>query len=78
MVGIDALALKGTRILVIEPIAARLVPWWAGWADRCVERGARADDWRFTEPLPASLAALDRDAGFNRDGLTARSVAFNW
>ena len=72
------LAGRGVRILAIEPVARRLVPWWAEWADRSAAAGARADEWRFPADLPPTLAGLDRDAGFQRDGLTARSVAFNW
>lgn len=73
-----ALADRGVPILAIEPIARQLVPWWEQWAARSVAAGARSDEWRFPVTLPAALAALDRDAGFDRDALTARSVAFNW
>ena len=72
------LAGRGARILVIEPIAARLVPWWDEWADQSVEAGGRVDSWRLQLAVPDELADLSRDAGFARDALTARSVAFNW
>jgi SAM-dependent methyltransferase len=71
-----ALAARKARILVIEPVARRLVPWWEAFAERSVAAGARADEWRFTDPLPPVLADLDRDAGFDRDGLTARSLSW--
>jgi SAM-dependent methyltransferase len=71
-----ALAARKTQILVIEPVARRLVPWWESFAERGVAAGARADEWRFTDPLPPVLADLDRDAGFDRDGLTARSLSW--
>lgn len=71
------LAHRGAKILVVEPIARRLVPWWERWADRAVAAGGRADEWRFDAPLPASLAELDEAAGFDREALTARSVAIN-
>jgi hypothetical protein len=74
---IETLAAQGARILAIEPVSRRLVPWWDDWAARCAAAGARADEWRFRVALPPALAALDRDAGFDRDGLTARSLAFN-
>lgn len=73
-----ALAGRGARILAIEPVSRRLVPWWDDWSARGVEAGAQAGEWRFPIALPPVLAALDRDAGFDRDGLTARSLAFNW
>lgn len=71
------LARRGARVLVVEPIARRVVPWWERWAERAVAAGGRADEWRFDAPLPASLAELDEAAGFDREALTARSVAFN-
>lgn len=71
------LARRGARIVVIEPVARRLVPWWDRWADRAVAAGGRADEWRFDAPLPALLAELDEAAGFDREALTARSVAFH-
>jgi hypothetical protein len=75
---LDALAGRGARILAIEPVSRKLVPWWDDWSARGVATGARAGEWRFPIALPPVLAALDRDAGFDRDGLTARSLAFNW
>jgi len=75
---IGTVASRGVRILAIEPVARRLVPWWAEWAERSAAGGARAGEWRFQIALPPALAALDRDAGFQRDGLTARSVCWNW
>lgn len=71
------LARRGARVLAVEPIARRLVPWWERWAERAVAAGGRADEWKFDAPLPASLAELDEAAGFDREALTARSVAFN-
>jgi hypothetical protein len=73
-----ALAQQGDPVLVIEPISRQLVPWWDEWRTGTTRAGARADEWRFSLALPPALAALDRDAGFGRDALTARSVAFNW
>jgi len=70
--------IRGARVLVIEPIATSLVPWWADFAERATAAGARAEEWRFDAPLPPTLADLSRDAGFDRRELTARSVAFNW
>jgi hypothetical protein len=75
---VASLAVRGAPVLVIEPVSRQLVPWWSDWAARCVAAGARADEWRLPTVLPPVLAALDRDAGFDRDALTARSVAFNW
>jgi SAM-dependent methyltransferase len=61
-------------LLVIEPIALTVSPWWPEWADRIVSAGGRADTWRIDTPLPPALADLDEAAGFDRDALTARSL----
>jgi hypothetical protein len=73
---IHALAARGAHVIVVEPIGRRLVPWWTALAERAVRAGARSDEWRFDDPLPPALASLDRDAGFQREELTARSLAW--
>jgi len=73
---IHSLAAKATSVLIVEPIGRRLVPWWDAAAARAQQAGARSDEWRFEEPLPPALAALDREAGFEREGLTARSISW--
>ena len=67
------LAAAGTAALIVEPIARGATPWWPEWQDTLTPLGARCDDWRFETPLPPALAELDREAGFRRDGLAARS-----
>jgi hypothetical protein len=65
---------RGATVLVIEPIARRLVPWWNDWRDAFLRAGGRADELRFPVALPAALADLDEAAGFKRDELTARTL----
>jgi len=61
-------------VLVVEPIAARPVPWWSEW-ERGFERGGgRADLWRFPAELPDLVRRLDRAAGLDHRELTARSL----
>ena len=73
---IHALAGRGAHIVIVEPIGRRLVPWWDDVAARAEGAGARSDEWRFENTLPPAIAALDRDAGFEREGLTARSLVW--
>ena len=61
---------RGARILIVEPIARRVSPWWAEWAVRF----DRSDEWRFEVELPASLRKLDKAAGLDHRELTARSL----
>lgn len=72
-----SLASRGARVLVVEPVARRLVPWWEDFAAQAVEAGGRADEWRFPPALPPLLADLDEAAGFDREALSARSVSFH-
>lgn len=67
-------AARGVRVLVIEPIARRLSPWWSDAAARVERAGGRADEWRFAVDLPPPLDLLDRAAGLNHRELTARSL----
>jgi hypothetical protein len=64
----------GTRVLVVEPIARGLTPWWPRWAEVVTRAGGRADEWRFPARLPPRLALLDRAAGLDHRELTARSL----
>ncbi len=78
---IDALlglASRGAPVLIVEPIARRLVPWWDAFAMRAVAAGGRSDEWRFPPALPPALADLDEAAGFDREALSARSVSFHF
>jgi hypothetical protein len=67
-------AQRGARVLVIEPIARRPLPWWDGWCARFGGLGARAATWRMAAELPAIVARLDRAAGLDHRELTARSL----
>jgi hypothetical protein len=64
----------GARVLVIEPIARRLTPWWQEWEASFTALGGRADDWRFPISLPPRQRDLARAAGLNPRELTARSL----
>jgi hypothetical protein len=65
---------RGDRVLVVEPLARFVAPWWAGARDAIVSAGGRADEWRFHVELPAIVAKLDRAAGLDHRELTGRSL----
>jgi hypothetical protein len=69
------MAARGMRVLIVEPIATRVSPWWAEWATAFASAGGRADEWRFNVELPDLLRRLDRASGMRHDELTARSLA---
>jgi hypothetical protein len=67
-------AARGTRVLIVEPIARAVTPWWDETAARIKALGGREDDWRFAVDLPPLLRLLDKSAGLHHQELTARSL----
>ena len=67
-------ASKGDRVLVVEPLAGGVAPWWNAWRDAVARAGGRADEWRLRIALPPIVQKLDRAAGMNHRELTGRSL----
>ena len=67
-------AAKGDRVLIVEPVAGFVTPWWGRWRDAFVAAGGRDDQWRIPVDLPAIVAKLDRAAGLHHRDLTGRSL----
>ena len=67
-------AAAGDRLLVIEPLAGSIAPWWGAWRTKTESLGGRSDEWRFRIELPAIVAKLDRAAKLDHRELTARSL----
>jgi hypothetical protein len=67
-------AANGDRLLIVEPLARGITPWWNRWRDQVIAAGGRGDEWRFRVELPAIVAKLDRAAGLNHRELTGRSL----
>ena len=65
---------RGTRVLVVEPIAKSLAPWWPSWAEAVRAAGGREDTWRFPIELPGITGRLDRAAGLDHREVTGRSL----
>ncbi len=65
---------RGTRVLIIEPIAKSAMPWWRGWAEAVAGAGGREDEWRLPIDLPGVAGRLDQAAGLDHSELTARSL----
>lgn len=68
-------AAKAHRVVVVEPIARGVTPWWEAWRAAFMPAGARAQDWRFRVDLPPLLRDFDKSAGLDHRELTARSLA---
>jgi len=65
---------RGFPVLVVEPIARKLSPWWGDWARMFIAAGGRSDEWRFSAELPERLALMDKAAGLDHRELTGRSL----
>ncbi len=68
-------ARNGSSVLVVEPIARRISPWWPEWAGAFRVAGGREDEWRFRVALPDTLALLAKAAGLDARELTGRSLS---
>jgi SAM-dependent methyltransferase len=64
----------GHRLLIVEPLARGVTPWWPEWERAMVAAGGRADEWRFRVRLPEFLRTLDKGAGLDHQELTARTL----
>ncbi len=64
----------GDRVLIVEPIARFVTPWWTAWSDVVLKDGGRADEWRFQIDRPPLVRKLDRAVGLDHRELTGRSL----
>jgi hypothetical protein len=64
----------GARVLIVEPIARAVAPWWDEAARAMTAGGGRADEWRLHLDLPPLLRMLDRAAGLDHREVKARSL----
>lgn len=69
-----AAATRGVRVLVLEPIAKTVTPWWTETGGRFIAAGGRADEWRFETDLPPRIALLGKGAGLNAREVKVRSL----
>ena len=61
-------------VLVVEPLAGFVAPWWKKWRAAFESAGGRADEWRLRAELPPIVEKLDRAAGLNHREITGRSL----
>ena len=69
-----AAAATGARVLILEPIARSVTPWWDATAARVMAAGGRADEWRFESDLPPMLKLFDKAAGLDHRELKVRTL----
>jgi SAM-dependent methyltransferase len=64
----------GASVLILEPIARRIAPWWEDAEVRIANAGGRADEWEITIERPPIVALLDQAAGLDHRTVKARSL----
>jgi hypothetical protein len=64
----------GSHILIIEPLATRITPWWREWSKRVLDLGGSADEWHFDVELPERVHLLGKSAGLKPERLGARTL----
>lgn len=64
----------GHALLVIEPLAGGVAPWWREWVAVFTPAGGRADEWRLRTPLPDIVSRLDRAVGLDHREITGQSI----
>ena len=68
-------AARNVRVIVVEPIAGFVAPWWRDWQRAFETAGGQSREWRVRLPLPPIVVKLDRAAGLNHREVKARSLS---
>ena len=63
------------RVLIVEPLAGFVTPWWKAWSRAFEAAGGGADQWRAHVELPSIVQKLDRAAGLSHRELTGKFLA---
>jgi SAM-dependent methyltransferase len=58
-------ARRGGRVLILEPLARAVVPWWHDMTLRLAAMGARTDEWKLAVEVPPIARELGTAAGLN-------------
>ena len=67
--------LKGSRLLVIEPVSKRVTPWWDAWTARFPKERCSVLEKKLRLDLPPKIALLARSAGLSMDATVVRVLA---
>lgn len=67
-------ATRGDAVLIVEPLAKAVSPWWTADLAPLVTAGGQLDEWRLPVSLPPLVAKLDHAAGLRHRELKARTL----
>jgi SAM-dependent methyltransferase len=71
-------ASRGHRVVIAEPVARGVAPWWPDWERAVVAAGGRRDEWRLDVELPDLIRRFDRASGLDHRKLTARTLTLGF
>jgi predicted RNA methylase len=71
-------ASRGGQVVIVEPLAGFVAPWWNAWRDAWKAHGGQAAEWRVRLELPPLVAKLDRAAGLSHRELTGRTLTLGF
>jgi hypothetical protein len=69
---IDSLVDRGVTLVILEPLARGVTPWWEEWTARLARHGVRDYDFKADVDLPAPLDSFSDAAGFRKKEIGAR------
>jgi hypothetical protein len=72
-----AVAGRGARVLLVEPVAGWVTPWWGHWRDRVFQGRATDEVDELDLELPDLLRRLDDAAGMHHAHLKVRTLCVN-
>jgi len=72
---LDQLCGRGVTLVILEPLARGVTPWWNDWVERLAPRGVVSRDVKTDTDLPAPLDSFSDAAGFRAKSLGARMMA---
>jgi SAM-dependent methyltransferase len=64
----------GGSVLILEPIARSITPWWDATAAKLAAVGGRGDEWRFQAEVPDLVATLGKAAGLDYREIRLRTI----
>jgi SAM-dependent methyltransferase len=67
-------ARHGGGLLVVEPLARSLTPWWSSWVSALAPLGAATAEWKLHLALPDIVRRLGTAAGLTAGAVNARSL----
>jgi len=68
-------AAAGGHVLVVEPLAGFVAPWWGAWQRRFQAAKGHAAEWRVPGDVPPVVEKLGRAAGLNYREMKARTLS---